>query len=339
MITRKEVAELAGVSPATVSNVINGSKYVSSDLVLKVERAVEELCYVPNRAARSLASRRTDQVGILVRSLSNPYFGVVAEGMEDVARRNGYVVSLITTDGQADQYISRIIERQMDGVFLTDFDFRFTEEQFEHMCSRGVHFVLGKGSVHAQDTNALLPCSRISIDYSCAVQDLFVHLKELGHSRVAFLSGNDPDVQEVRKSEYMRCVRDLGFHDDPALIIPGDSPHNTLAQDGYRDMKRLLSQRRDFTAVFTLNDLMAMGAMKAIRDEGLRIPEDLSVIGCDDIYLSETTFPALTTIRIPKFQIGRLAMELLLELFQGGTYRSVEVKASFVARDSVARRG
>lgn len=337
MITRKDVADLAGVSPATVSNVINNSKYVSEDLVEKVELAIKRLNYIPNRAARTLASRRTDQVGILVPSLRNPYFGTVAEGMEYVARKHGYIVSLITAEGQADQYISRIIERQMDGFFMTDFDFRFTREQYEHMNQHGVRFVIGEGSTFADDSNEGLPSSRIAINYTDAIRDMFMYLKDMGHRQVAYLSGNDENITEVRKKEYCRWVRELGFDEDPSLIIPGEPPHSTLAQDGYRDMNKLLKQRPGIRAVFTLNDLMAIGAMKAIREAGLRVPEDISVVGCDDIYLSEAINPPLTTIHIPKFRIGNIAMELLLEMFEGAPFRSVSVHPELVIRDTVAR--
>ena len=340
MITRTEVADRAGVSPATVSNVLNGYKYVSPDLAEKVEKAVRELGYVPNRAARSLASRRTEQVGIIIPSLTNPYFGEVAEGMEEVARLHGYIVTLITAESEADRYISRIIERQMDGVFMTDFDFNFTADQLRHMRSRGVCFVVGEGSDNSAETYRAVPCSRISIDYSESIDRLFALLKKGGHRRVAFLSGNSAEMEEVRKDEVSRRIAQYGFDADPALIVPGTPPYSTLAQDGYRDAKRALAARPDLTAVFALNDLMAIGAIRAIREAGLRIPDDVSVVGCDNIYLSETTDPPLTTIDIPKRSIGRTAMELLLEAFAGEDFRRVEVPTELIVRQSLgpARR-
>lgn len=340
MTTRSEVAERAGVSPATVSNVLNGYKYVSPDLAEKVEKAVRELGYVPNRAARSLASRRTEQVGIIIPTLTNPYFGEVAEGMEEVARRNGYIVTLITAESEADRYISRIIERQMDGVFMTDFDFNFTADQLRHMRSRGVCFVVGEGSENSAETYRAVPCSRISIDYSPSIGRLFALLRERGHRSVAFLTGNADGTEEVRKAEVSRWIAEFEFDDDPALIVSGLPPYSTLAQDGYRDAKRALAARPDLTAIFSLNDLMAIGAIRAIREAGLRVPEDVSVVGCDNIYLSETTDPPLTTIDIPKRRIGRIAMELLLEAFAGAEFRRVEVRTELVVRESIgpARR-
>jgi DNA-binding LacI/PurR family transcriptional regulator len=335
MITREDVAKLAGVSPATVSNVINNSKFVSPDLIEKVERAIKDLNYFPNRAARALASHRTEQVGILVPSLTNPYHGSVAEGMEEVARKNGYIVSLITAEGPADRYMSHIIERQMDGIFLTDFGFRFTKEQFEHMRNHGVRFVVGEGSSYAMETCSTIPCSRISVNYTRVMTELFTYLKKLGHRRVAFLSGNPTEIREARKDEYVRCIQELGFEYDKSLLIPGSSPFTTLSEDGYRDTKKILQKKRKFSVLFALNDLMAIGAMKAIREDGLRIPDDISVVGCDNLYLSETTCPPLTTIHIPKREIGRLAMELLLEIIRGEDYRKVELFPSLVVRQSV----
>lgn len=336
MITRKEVADRAGVSPATVSNVINGSKFVSPDLTIRVEQAIAELNYIPNRAARSLAFRRTEQVGILMPSLCNPYYGYIVEGMEEVARRYGYIVSIITAETHDDRLISRIIERQMDGVYLPDFGFRFTRDQLSRMYHHGVKFVIGEGSSYADSTLRSIQCSRIRILYSEAIRHLFEYLRDLGHRRVVFLSGNDREIREIRKDEYQRWVREFGFDDDPDLIVPGEHPYHTLPQDGYRNMKAYLQHRRDFTAVFALNDLLALGAMKALREAGLRVPEDVSVAGCDDIFISETSYPPLTTIRIPKREIGRRTMELLLGMIDGDAYRCVEVLPELVVRESAA---
>jgi DNA-binding LacI/PurR family transcriptional regulator len=337
MVTRKDVARLAKVSSATVSNVINGSKYVSPELRARVEKAIEKLSYVPNRAARSLASHKTEQVGILVPSLSNPYYGAVAEGMESVAREHGYIVSLIMAEGSTDQYISRIIERQMDGVYLSDFSFGFTPEQFRHMKDKGVRFVIAGDSLRSSVTSSTVPCSQIIVNYSEVIREIFEYLHSLGHRRVLFLSGNDPAIQEARATQYMKWRSYFGFDEDPALFVPGRPPYTTLAQDGYLDMKEVLASKTRFTAVFALNDLMAMGTMKAIREAGLAIPQDVSVIGCDNIFLSETTFPPLTTIDIPKYEIGGLAMEILLEMIAGNGYRSVELQPRLVIRDSVGQ--
>jgi DNA-binding LacI/PurR family transcriptional regulator len=340
MITRTEVADRAGVSPATVSNVLNGYKYVSPDLVAKVEKAVRELGYVPNRAARSLASRRTEQVGYIIPNLLNPYFGEVAAGMEEIARASGYVVTPVTAETESDRYISPIIERQMDGVFLADCGFSFSAEQLTHMRARGVSFVVGEGSSVSEGTCSAVPCSRIAIDYSGAMVQVFELLRANGHRRVAFLSGNGPGISEVRKEEFRRLVAEFGFDADPALLVNGEPPYGTLAQDGYRDARKLLAVRSDFTAVFALNDLMAIGAMKALREAGLGVPGDVSVVGCDNIYFAETAFPPLTTIDIPKRLIGRAAMELLLEAFAGEDFRRVEVPTELIVRQSLgpARR-
>jgi len=336
MITRDDVAKHAGVSPATVSNVLNGSKYVSSELVSRVEQAIIELGYIPNRAAKSLASKKTDHVGILVPTLSNPYYGTIAEGMESIARHHGYIVSLIMAEGSTDQYISRIIERQLDGVFLSDFNFGLTNKQLLHMKNKGVHFIIGGDSSRSDSTSATLSGPRITVNYENSIYELLMYLKKIGHRRIAFLSGNDPLITEARQTLFLKWSHELGFDDDPDLVVSGTPPYMTLAEDGYRDTKRLLSIRKNFTAIITLNDLMAFGAMKAIREEGLHIPEDISVIGFDNIYLSETACPPLTTIHIPKYEIGQIAMKLLLEMIDGEDVQSVKLESTLILRDSVA---
>ncbi|MCX7656915.1 MAG: LacI family transcriptional regulator [Treponemataceae bacterium] len=339
MVTREDVARRAGVSTATVSNVLRGRKFVSAELSRRVYAAIEELGYVPNRAARSLASRRTDHVGILVPSLQNPYYGAVAEGMETVAREHGYIVSLVMAEGPSDQYIARIIERQMDGVFLSDYSFGFTPRQLHHMYERGVRFVVGGDSARSAATRETLHGARITVDYHGAMQDLFEMLYRYGHRRVAFLSGNDPAIHEARAEEFEYWRTYYRMDQDPNLFIPGNPPYRTLVEDGYRDMKQFLSRHIPFTALIALNDLMAIGALRAIREEGLRVPEDVSVIGCDNIYLSEITVPSLTTIHIPKYEIGIKAMEILMNMIEENEYEDAVLQAHLVTRESLGPAG
>ncbi|OQY31093.1 MAG: hypothetical protein B6241_14855 [Spirochaetaceae bacterium 4572_59] len=336
MTTRQDVADKAGVSPATVSHVVNSTKYVSPELKVKIERAIEELNYIPNKTARNLAMNKTEQVGILVPSLSNPYFGAIAEGMEQVARQNGYIVSLFAPEGSDYQYISTIIERQMDGVFLANTGFQFSENQLKHMERSGVSFVAGLDIGFSGKNNNSFKNSIVSLDYDPSIRNMFKYLTELGHRRIAFLSGMPVAYSDSRKQSYLDYIGKFGLDFEEEFIITGNYPFSTSAKDGYRDMKKFLSTGTDVTAVFAINDLMAIGAMKAIRGAGLKVPEDISIVGCDNIFLSEAADPPLTTIDVPKEELGRKAMELLLRMINNNEINEIPLETELIIRDSTS---
>ncbi|MGL1891398.1 MAG: LacI family transcriptional regulator [Spirochaetaceae bacterium] len=336
MATRQDVANKAGVSPATVSHVVNNTKYVSPELKVKIERAIEELNYVPNKTARNLAMNKTEQVGILVPSLSNPYFGAIAEGMEKVARKNGYIVSLFAPEGPDDQYITTIIERQMDGVFLANTGFQFSESQLRHMERSGVSFVTGNEIETSGDNGSKFNNSIVSLDYDVSIKKMFKYLTDLGHKKIAFLSGMPEDNGDLRKKYYLENMEAFGLDFKEKYIVNGNFPFTTTARDGYKDMKKFLSTGSDVTAVFAINDLMAIGAMKAIREAGLNVPEDISIVGCDNIFLSEASDPPLTTINVPKEEMGRKAMELLLRMINNKESNEISLETELVIRESTS---
>lgn len=325
MATRYDVAKISGVSAATVSHVINNTKYVSPELKERVVDAIRKLNYKPNIVARSLATKSTKHVGILVNDITNPYYGEIAQGMEEIAQQNGYMVSLCMANGDAESYFSSITQRQMDGIFFATTRNKFSREHIQQLFDMDVKIVNDQYSIG----------STVILDYSGAIDNLIKYFADMGHKRIGFLSGLDIKSDlDARYKNYKKAIEKYGLDSDDNLVIEGMFPYNTDFYSGYEAMKKLLALETRVTAVMTINDYMAFGAMKAIKEAGLRIPEDISIAGCDDVFLSECFDPPLTTIRVPKKEMGRQAMYLILNEINKKTTANIELVADLVIRKS-----
>lgn len=317
-MTRKDVALRAGVSEATVSHVLNNTKYVSTELRLRVLEAVNALGYKPNEVARSLVTKTTRHVAIVVTDIKNPYYAEITEGMQEVASKEGYLVSLVRwEDASSEQELLELSHRYIDGVFLAA-----TRANMNDLSQK----LMEQGMAVVQD---------IWVDYQPAIETMMDYLASLGHRHIAFLSGlalNTPG--EERYPGYLRGLARNGLTVDDSLVIDGTPPYRTTIQSGYDAMNKALAAPTPPTAVFALNDLMALGAMQAIRAKGLRVPDDVSVVGCDDIYLADSVDPPLTTLRVPKLDMGRLAMNQLLQQIRERHHERASVKAELILRRS-----
>lgn len=326
MATRKDVAKKAGVSVATVSNVINKNKYVSDELIVRVKEAINYFDYQPNIIARSLSTKKTYHVGIIVNNVTNSYYGEIALGMSKVASVYGYTVSIYFTLDDSDKHVTSVIQRQLDGLFIaTNGDF-FTNSQIKTMLDKNIVFV-----------NSVMPGagSTVTFDYFNAVDKMIKYLADNNHRHIGFLCGMPKNMLNFIR--YKAFVKSLQKYDLPVLdncIIESEEPYGTTPNDGYIAMKKLLNTCNNVTAVFCLNDLMALGAMKAIREAGLKIPQDISVVGCDDVFFTSCIDPALTTLSVQKEEMGKEAMIQLLNQMNKGTKEDVLLDVDFVIRDS-----
>lgn len=338
MAKRDDVAKHAGVSAATVSHVLNNTKFVSPELKARVLAAVDDLDYVPNRAARSLASKRTQQVAILVPSFGNPHHGAIADGMEEVAREFGYTVALLSANASSNHYMTTILENQFDGLFLATTTFAFSPTELSRIADRGIVIVASGVIFDSGHKTANIGCSAVEIDYGASYRTLFGYLADLGHRRVAYLAGLPPMVQpEARLHHYLENRRAFGMDEDPALVVAGTYPFLTTVQEGYNAAKELLTRETRVTAIVAINDLMAIGALKAVREAGYRVPSEMSVVGCDDIVLAEVMDPPLTTLHFPQRDYGRMAMELLARGIAGEPATRVKFETKLIVRDSTGR--
>lgn len=331
-VTRNDVAKKAGVSNATVSYVLNGSAKISEATKEKVWKAVKELDYHPDMVARSMSTKETMQIGIVLEDLSNPFYGEIVNGFENAANEKNYFVNICTGLNKLDEYFDNFITRRIDGIFITALPHKFSSEKLYKLLDHGIKIV--------NSGNAEIDFRRIASienDYIMAMKEAVEYLYQLGHRNIAYLSGLGKEMScDLRYIGYEKIINELKLPCGNDLFIEGKSPYFTGVKEGYEDAKKLMSLGKKFTAVICTNDMMAFGAMKAFQEKGLRIPQDVSVIGFDGIALSQYWQPSLTTMKVDKFEFGKKAFELLYTSIHEGTIGYYKNKMQLVKRDSTA---
>lgn len=326
----RQVAKLARVSTATVSRVINSSAPVSEKTAERVRRAVKQLNFYPNTHARTLGSGRSRMYGLIISDITNPFFPELVKSFEDIAVRHGQEVIVANTDYQPKRMetcVRRMLERKVDGVAI------MTSEMepglVEMLSQRGIPMVF-------LDTGIVGPkTSNIEIDYAGGVGLAIDHLSTLGHTRIAFISGPmELKSVRIRHEAFHSALERKGVPDFPELIRHG----NHRIDGGHQAMSELLQLKEPPTAVLASNDLTAIGAMGAIHAAGMKVPTDISVIGCDDIELSSFTEPPLTTIHTSRTEIGTRAFTAVYEVNSSpaGHGADYKIPATLVLRKSTA---
>ncbi len=330
-VTIKDIAKHANVSIATVSYVMNDSKYVSPELTKRVLDAIDELGYSPDDNARSLRSKRTSTIGLIVPDNSNPFFAEIAKGVEDAGFDAGYTVILCNSNSMVEReraYLDVLQSKRVDGIIL--FSTVTDIEQVQTVIKRGISTTIFYRDADGLDVDTFV------LDNLSAGYQATKHLIELGHRSIACikpLSATNPSAQRV--NGYIQALEEHNLPWYEALIPQG----NNLVSGGEQATQMLLQGDHQFSAIFACNDAMAIGAMRALRDVGYRVPDDVSVVGFDDIILASYTNPPLTTIASPKYEAGCLAVEHLLDRI-GGKYdggpRKFLLETKLVARNSTA---
>ncbi|MGB9591044.1 MAG: LacI family DNA-binding transcriptional regulator [Candidatus Kryptoniota bacterium] len=330
-ITIKDVANLAGVSKTTVSHVLNQTRFVQEDTRARVLKAIEELGYRPSSIARSLVSKRTKTVGLLISDVGNPFYPDVILGVEEVALANDYSIFLCNTNydlQRAFKYINTIIDKSVDGVLFmsSSMTLEMVEEVVQHQI-RAV--VLDWGAMKLEEM-----ASTITINFDVGIQQAIRHLVEMGHRNIAHVSGPlNLWTAQVRRDAFLRALKSNGLDWENAVIIEGD----LRIEGGRKALEQIMGLNPRPTAVFTANDLMALGIIWAARNYHLNLPDDLSVVGLDDIDLSSKVTPSLSTVAMPRNEIGKMAMRMLLDLIEAGdsgVKQKVSVDTAFVLRQS-----
>jgi LacI family transcriptional regulator len=331
MSTIKDIANRAGVSTATVSYVINGTRFVSEELRERVLAAVAELDYRPNAVAQSLRQKKTRTIGLIVPDNSNPFFAEVAKGVEDAGFEVGLSVILCNSDGSFDReqrYLKLLRDKQVDGLI-----FIATTPGADHLAGiieRAIPTVVFYREVPRLDVDMLL------VDNLGGGRLATQHLIDLGHTRIACVapaSTNSPSA--LRVAGFRQAMESADLPVDEALIYRGD---NRFAS-GLDGAEHLLATGKPFTAVFAGNDVMALGAIRAFQRRGLAVSGEVSVVGFDGIALGDFVTPSLTTIVQPRYEAGRTAFRLLLERIEeeyDGPPRRIGLETELIVRESSA---
>jgi DNA-binding LacI/PurR family transcriptional regulator len=308
-ITRKEVAERAGVSVAVVSYVVNdGPRPVSPETKLRVERAIEELGYYPNELARSLSRKQTAIIGLIIPSLINPVYAEIADSLTRYCGAEGYRV-ILGSSGRHHQteveFAKSLRAKRVDGVIMIPSE--SPEEILNPLQQAHIPTVVLEHdlpNVHC-----------IAIDDLQGGQLATRHLLSLGHRRIGMIRRKPTTaLSRMRYVAFQDMLQQASISLDPDLVIESEAGQAS----GYASMQRLLALPRPPTAVFAHNDVLAMGAMSAIRQAGLTVPQDMSIVGYDDIIHSAYLNPPLTTVKLPIAEMGRVAGKKILDLIKSG---------------------
>ena len=300
----REVAKRAGVSTATVSRVINRVPTVQPQLAKRVWRVVDEVGYYPNTQARGLVSGRSRIFGLIVSEITNPFFPEIVQVFENIAVQHNYEILLTSTANdpkRMETSVRRMIERRVEGVAIMTFGME--DALLEDLKLRQVPLVF-------VDVGPARPrVSNIRIDYLNGIRQGVQHLAALRHEQIAFIAGPLSLPSAVaRREAFIRAMREIGLEPKPDLIIEGD---HTM-EGGAAALTRLHSETSRPTAVMCSNDLTAIGVMRKAYEENIAIPEDLSVVGFDDIHLAQFVHPPLTTVQMSQAELARLAFSALL---------------------------
>jgi LacI family transcriptional regulator len=307
------VASRAGVSFQTAGKVLNGKGSASAQTRERILDAAKTLGYVPNALARSLVTRSTCTIGIVASDLSDAELARFVVGAEREARRRGHgvLIGSIDRDGaDAERYLRMLLEHRVDGILTA-------APQMERNTRIGE--LLG-GSVPVVSIHRI-PGGDIPLVGSDHVKTALLatrHLLRLGHRRIGTVTGTrNRQVTSMRLKGYERALEEVDIPYDPALVESGD----WKADEAYSATLRLLDRAPDITAVYAQNDLMALGVMSALYGRGLSVPDDVAVVGCDDIPMAVHAIPPLTTVHVPFYETGQAAVRLLLDIIAGRTER------------------
>ncbi len=327
----KKVAERANVSTATVSRLINKTSYISPETAKKVWLAIKELGYYPNVNARGLASGKSLLIGLIVSDIVNPFFPELVKSFEEAAMAKDYEIIMANTNYDATRTalkVRRMIERRVDGVAIMTSE--MDQKLINELSNRDIPIVfLDTGKVAENISN-------VRIDYEQGISEAVDHLLGLGHRQIGFISGPlDLKSSKIRRTAFLKYLKRRGIIERDELVTNGDYK----IEGGRAAMNRLLDLKEPPTAVLTSNDLTAIGALQTLRSRGLHVPQDMSLIGFDDIDLAKSTDPPLTTVSISRSKVAEFAFESLYKLMNGDPKKGVElhIPTKLVIRESTAK--
>lgn len=328
-VTIKDIAKKAGVSYATVSRALTNRPEVNEKTRRDIQKLAEEMGYKPNALARGLVTRESKTLGLIIPDITNPFFPEVARGVEEAASRSGYNVFLCNTNWDAEKertYIEVLEEKRVDGLIVASVtDDAKTLEGFTR---GGAPLVLVNRVLKDIDTHYVV------IDNLKGGYMVVEHLLGLGHKRIAFIGGlRHVEATRERLQGYMLALSSGGIPVDDKLVYSGAFKK----ESGYQNAMKLLEVDQPPTAIFAANDILALGVIQAVQEAGLKVPDDIAVVGFDDIAFASYAEVSLTTIAQPKYIMGEMAAKILMEDIKEGAVREkkhIVLQPSLVVRKS-----
>ena len=335
MASITDVAKKAGVSISTVSNVINGTKFVGEELKERVQSAINELGYQPNELAASMKRRATNNLGVILPNIRMVFFPDVLKGIEDAAKEHGYKLFYFSTDydfEKEQEYLNLLKSSWVDGIILdSSCPLEMLEEYQEVLVRNHTGKYVPVVTTVAPFTSEKLGV--ITFDEEKATEQTLEYLIEQGHRQIGLLFGPAHIPMHERNMRGVRRIFEKhGIPFDPQNVLEGDY----FAESGYNAVKKALEEGTSWTAIFSVNDQMAIGAMKAIKEAGLSIPGDIAVTGADGLYITSLISPALTTVEYPRYDMGYRAGKMLIDMIQNPSEKGQHIlmEGKLIIRES-----
>lgn len=295
-----------GVSPATVSRALNNKGYIRSTTKEKILRVAKELNYVPNSVARNLRTKKTLTIGVLVPNLDNPFYSSYVRGIQDVAESNNFIVAIFNTDNKGEKelsYLKIIEERRLEGVIVG-------REGWSEEGNRFLSYLSKKGIIVVTIGHRIDNVDEVHVDTEIGAYQATSYLLKLGYSKIAYIGAPlSKNVGRGRLTGYKRALLEWGIIPDENLIIEGDLTEAC----GFNIIRDLWNRPSKPDAILAVNDIVAIGAILGARELKIRIPEELGIIGFDNIRESALVMPSLTTVAQPAYEMGRLACEMFIK--------------------------
>lgn len=332
--TISDIARLANVSKATVSRVINNkSEGVGEETKQKILKIIKELNYQPSLIARGLVTKRINSIGLIIPDIANPFFPQLARGAEDAALKNGYNLFLCNSDNNLEKeklYIDAFIKKSVDGVILTS-SLSKSRFQCRLLKDRNIPFILLDRYIEGMEQE-----SGVFLDNEAGAYQATSYLLKNGHERIAFISGPfSVTTARQRFQGFQKAHYDRGVPIDFQLIREG----GYHLENGVKFVEELLAKKINFTAIFAGNDMIAVGALKTLKKQGIKVPDCLEVIGFDNIDLSSLIEPSLSTVAQPTYEMGFLGAEMLIDLIEGKKVKNnrILLKPELILRETTRR--
>lgn len=313
--TIKDIARLAEVSTATVSKVVNGKdEKISAATRMRVMKIIEDVGYVPNRIASSMVTKKTRTLGLIIPDIANPFFPELARGAEDLANKEGYTLILCNSDNsleKEDAYIDMLQEKMVDGII-------FTASSSRTQVSSALKRVRIPVITVDRDIDGLKSQKKIVVDNEMGAYEAVIHMLERGYERIYHISG--PMTSKPAQQRYKGYLR---AHEEKGKVpFEGHLISGTYTGDwGFESVEKLIAQNAKFDGVFCGNDLIALGALKALHSHNIQVPDQVGLVGYDDIYMAQMVTPELTTVNQPNYEMGYQAAQMLVGMIQGKTLK------------------
>ena len=325
MVTREEVAKYAGVSTATVSRVLSKSCYVSREIREKVENAVKQLNYIPNKLAKNLIQNKSNVVAVLVEDVTNPYYLQILDAMTSEGMQYGLIISMFAVNkADIDAIIENLIENRVCAIInLALFS-----------CGQRYIDILDKVDIYTVDVKPSDRGFRPYFNLARGMEEMFRVLHEKGRNKLIYIAALHEDIAtlDIRLTAYRNFCEKYGFTQNPDYVIYGDYPDRHAFEVGYDSIAKILEAGLEFDSVFCLNDSVAFGAMKCLLEHGVKIPDDACIIGCDNIDFSQYVHPSLSTIDMQTWRQGKIYIRAVVEKLTEGFE---QIDAKLICRESI----